>query len=377
MLKWLRSPLPLILAAQLRAQPAPAPILVPFHVVKDNRSVTTLAKDDFILLEDGVAREITQFRGAETRPPVELIFLLDTTTPATRGANPDIPDPFLNLRELAGLMADPGQEIRASVYGYSSGLKRFCPPTRDVAILRSGFAGAMGVPYLQQHEIPADAFNGLGAHPSLPMEDNVAVALPVMMPSTKVIPSPGKRVPGVGSGHGILTWNEALIATAQAVAREPSDAVRIFVPLLNGLPAPDWDAAEVGRVYQQLGFLLYPKVRQHAWILGEKRALTLGRPDRPGSPAAPGLDWKKMTNAEKLSWLDEEDKLIKSYEALSEQTGGDGFATAPPYQTVPSLLAAEIPSIYVAAVNPHTPGEHKIEMRLRDENLGRIVGGTR
>src|SRR5579872_1645563 len=71
-----------------------ATVLVRFHVVKDGAQVPGLTPDDFQLLEDGVPRDITFFSGGPPtpggppstasrvgapEPPVELIFLFDTT----------------------------------------------------------------------------------------------------------------------------------------------------------------------------------------------------------------------------------------------------------------------------------------------------------
>jgi hypothetical protein len=354
-LRWLRSPILLFFATPFFPQQTTAPLLIRFHVAQGNQSATTLTANDFVAIEDEKPLSITDFWNGET-PPVELIFLLDSSTPFDRFTQLR-PDPSLDVRELASMMARSPVEIRAAVYGYSSGLKRFCPPTRDPAVLYGAFDGAMGVRYLQRHEL-------------YPNPDATEISPDINPPfaSEQRIPSPGKRVPGVTAGRQKLSWNEALIATAQAVAREPSNATRIVIPLLNGLPQPGWDPQEVVPVYQQLGFLLYPKVQLRRWIQSEKWALTHGKPERPGSPAAPGLDWKKMTTTQKLAWLDQEDSIAKSYEALG---------SSPPYRTIPSLIAAEIASIYIASVTPRSPSWHKIEIHLRDTNLGQIVGGVR
>jgi hypothetical protein len=251
-------------------------------------------------------------------------------------------------------------------------LKRFCPPTRDPETLAYAFLGVSGTPYFRRHNGTSTFARIDAANPALEPERSI---IRDFMPP---IPSPGERVPATRPGDKMVSWNEAQIATAQDIAREPSSATRIVIPLLNGLPESGWDPQEVVRLYQDLGFILYPRISLRPWILGEKWALTHNKPERHGTPKATGLDWKRMSKAEKLAWLDQEDALAQRYEALGEQTGGRASLFGDHYGTVAKLLSAEVPSIYIAQVEASgTPGSHKIEIRLRDESLGKVVGSTR
>jgi hypothetical protein len=114
MLKWLCVPLAILAAAPVFAQQTiPPPVVVRFHVVKGDQLVTTLTRDDFFLLEDGVPRKISEFWGGQTqapKPPVELIFLLDSTIPYDRN-DPRGPDsPVLDIAALGNMIAEAGAE---------------------------------------------------------------------------------------------------------------------------------------------------------------------------------------------------------------------------------------------------------------------------
>jgi hypothetical protein len=373
LIRWLCSPLVLFLATPLFSQPSPAPVVIHFHVMQGNHPVRNLTEDDFIVLEDGAPLNITNFWDGETarrNSPIELIFLLDSTIPLNRLTPIPTDNPLSNTNALAAMLHDPRQEFRAAIYGFGSSLKQFCPPTRDLGVLNGAMLGARGVPYLQRHELPASAFDGLGAPPQQP--DIGDAAIPRYTPP---IPAPGKRMPGPRHKGENLSWNEALIALAQDISAQSSNATRIVIPLLYGLPQPSWDPQQVARVYQELGLGLYPRLMLRPWILSEKWALTHHQPERHGAPIAPGVDWKKMTTQDKLAWVDNEDSLAKNYEALAPQTGANDLSLGSAYRMMATLLTVELPSMYTAQVIP--PASGKLEIRLKDNTLGQIVGGVR
>jgi hypothetical protein len=87
-----------------------------------------------------------------------------------------------------------------------------------------------------------------------------------------------------------------------------------------------------------------------------------------------------MTAVEKLASLDEEDRLAKSYETLGEVTGRRAFQALDPYSTIAQMLAIEVPTVCSAGFtlgSGEALRDHKIEIRLRDDQLGKIVGGMR
>jgi hypothetical protein len=398
-LKWFCFLLTLILATPALSQPnlnpsaVPAPVLVRFHVELGDQLVTTLTKGDFILLEDGRLQSITAFWGAQPdsfsgvgpvrrpKPLVDMIFLLDSTAASGSVADPRGPvTELLGIGALERMVTDPHQEIRVAVYGFGSHLKRFCGPTHDANTLSGAFAGAMGAHYRPQNEIqrrPSDVDPG-------PLPSNWDV-LPSLRASP-AIPAPGKIIPlsSLGAGgrrlpHESLSWDEALIATAQDVAREPSNATRMIVPLLAGLPQPGSDPEAVAKAYQELGVALYPRVTVRAWILSEEWVLRHGGREPP-APTGIGLDWNSLAAPQKLALLNEEDSLTKRYEALGEQTGGMPFLLTTRYRSIAEMLADEASSVYITEFVPPNSGaglRHKIEIHLRDNALGKVVGGIR
>jgi hypothetical protein len=136
----------------------------------------------------------------------------------------------------------------------------------------------------------------------------------------------------------------------------------------------------VAKAYQELGFALYPRVSVRAWILREEWVLRHGGREPQGTPSGIGLDWKSLAAPRKLARLDEQDSLTKRYEALGEQTGGMSFPLTTRYLSIAEMLADEASSVYIAEFVPPNSGaglRHKMEVHLRDNALGKVVGGIR
>src|SRR5579871_341159 len=120
----------------LAAQPTPAfraesaLVLVPFHVARNNAYVANLKPQDIQLIEDGVERKFSVFEfggSSRSRMPVDIVLLFDYSCSMLQTG---LFDPMVFK---AGLL-DGMDNVRVSVYGFGGELRRYCRPTRDMAV---------------------------------------------------------------------------------------------------------------------------------------------------------------------------------------------------------------------------------------------------
>jgi hypothetical protein len=154
-----------------------------------------------------------------------------------------------------------------------------------------------------------------------------------------------------------------------------------MIAVLGGLPSPGWDPGPVLEACRRLGVILYPSVQMRSWLALEKRAIRDGKGERFGSPSGPGLDWKKMSRADKLSWLDEKESVAAAYESVGEQTGGRRFpALKEQWGNLTQMFEDDAASLYTIGYLPRDSDRagtrRRIEIRLRDSSRGSLAGGV-
>jgi VWFA-related protein len=336
------------LLAQQRAQEE-APVfrtetrlaLVHFHVVNKNFYVDNLKREDVILLEDGAPRELAIFEGgltARRTVPVELMLLFDVSGSVMQ-------EGLLDPLSYKTTLLDGLDGAKLSVYAFDTSLKRFCGPTRDPAEL----AGAM------KRVLNFRA----GAQPQ---PEIISLQLP---PKRKSDPRGG-------------TWiYEAVIAMAREAAARQDDATHLVLMFSDGFATTDSRPEDAAGPLRDLGLPVYPVV------LGHKKIADLARQVHEQGYNRQGV--MSDSARERLSRLESQEREILEYASLGELSGGRSFD--PPIMNldmVRRILAAMVAQVrceYVAGFKPAPPdGEprkHKLEVKLRSKNLGKVLSGVR
>ena len=305
--------------------------LVRFHVVQKNRYNTDLKPEDVILLEDGAPRKFTVFENAMagTRTvPVEMTLLFDTSGSVTG-------EGLLNPLAFKETLLDNLQGVRIAVYGFDCNMKRYSGPTRDYAQLQAAF----------------DTLGTRGAKGE-PIELHL----------------PPKRQAPPGGG----TWlYEAVAAVSREAAGTPGDATRMVLVFSDGFPTTNsrpQDAAEIDR---ELGIPVYPVVLGHRRLVQQFDAVQATA--MPATRPSPALGHLTVLQNE-----------IADFASLGELTGGRSFdppeITLSVMRSILNTMVALVRTEYVVGFMPETseaPRKHKLEIRLRGKDAGKVMGGTR
>jgi VWFA-related protein len=331
-----------ILAATAAAQETPVfraesnLVLVRFHVVKKQRYVTALTRDDVVLLEDGAPRAFTLFEGGNAAAartlPVDFTLLFDTSG-SVRNAG------LLNPLVFKESVLDGLEQVRIAVYGFGDRLHRFCAPTRDFAVLKSALAA------LERKRPP---------------EETIALRLP-----------PRRRVLD-GS-----TWLfESVIAGAGRAAAVPANGTRMLVVFSDGLGNTTSTAEDAAGVCRDLGIPVYPVVLGHAQLVEEARLAV--------QQAAAGRSEAARQNY-RLKQLQNQETRMEEFAQLGSLTGGRSFS--PPEITLNVMrqilagMVAQVRTEYVVGFVPEPDAgaarSRKLEIRLRSKDAGSVLGGTR
>jgi VWFA-related protein len=307
-------------------------VLVPFHVARYNAYVPNLKPDDVQLFEDGVARKFTVFEfggSSQRKTPVDLILLFDYSCTLLQTGT------FDPMLFKSGLL-DGMDNVRLAVYGFGDELRRYCRPTRDMAVFQ---------PALQ--------------------------ALVQRRPMNRIkleLPPKRKGTP--------FTWlYEAVIGTVNDTPA--SDASTMMMVFSDGIPTTTSVPEDAATVCQRLGVPVYPVVLCYDEILGKiKQVEETGR-DRQGNltPAA----------GARMMELRATQRHIQDFARLGDLTGGRSFesptVSLQVMRQILGFMVGQVRNQYVVGFVPDTPAgparQHKLEVRLVDKGLGKVLGGTR
>jgi len=322
--------LPSLLAAQetpvFRSEASLA--LVRFHVVRKQTYVVDLKPEDIVLVEDGLPRRFTLFEGGQSARrtvPVDFTLLFDTSG-SVRGR--ELLTPLVFKESLL----DGLERVRIAVYGFGKQVDRYTRPTRDFAQLQAAFSA------IRKRGLPAET---------------IALHLP-----------PGRKSDPYGA-----TWLfESIAATA---ADAEGGATRMLLVFSDGFGTTSAEPQDAAGICQELGVPVYPVVLGHADLVAEARMMPLtGK-----SPQA---------TAYALKQIQQKEETIEKFASLGELTGGRSFD--PPEITLAVMrqvlagMVAQVQTEYVVGFVPERGGagrQHKLEIRLRSKDLGRVLGGTR
>ena len=330
-------------------------VLIPFHVSRDKEVVRNLTAADVSVWEDGQPRD---FKLYEATPAPTILFLFDVGwgTEALM-----VPEAAL----LKAALLDRLPEARIAVYGYDNLLMPFCLPTRDIRELDRALNGVLQFGRESPRAIPWPSPRAAAAHSS---RQYYSLAPEGSIP----IDRPGEQMPAVRLGNSL--HYPAINAATRAMAEWPGDGPRAILIFssgrfygqafwldmserLNYSPKPE-DAAAAAL---QVGISLFPfVVEEHSHI-------------------------DTMAKVNPL-WSEEVRRQHDVLRQLGEATGGLAF-TVSPEATIGATrqnfvdVAEYLATRYVAAFQPVVTGagprRHRVEVRLRSEEVGNLQGGFR
>jgi len=351
-------PLLLLTVSALPAQETPvfragtSLILVPFHVAHNNTYVSSLKADDVQLLEDGVARKfsIFEFAGSTKRQvDVVLLFAYGCTLLQTGMFDP--------LVFKSGLL-DGIDNTRLAVYGFGSDLRRYCRPTRDMAVFEPALRALIQRRPASQIKLQLPPKRKGSPNSETWLYEAVAAAAADATPRPAVHSSIS-FAPGAGAARDSTQGNVLMMVFSDGI------------PTTTSIPE---DAAEVCRLS---GIPVYPVVLCHDRVLDQIKRLQESGRDRQGNFTA-------AANSRMME-LRATERAIQDFARLGDLTGGRSFDTPtmslPVMRQILAFMVGQVRNQYLVGFVPDPPigppRQHKLEVRLLDKNLGKVVGGTR
>ena len=315
--------------------------LVRFHVVRKKFYAEDIKPGDIILLEDGQPREITFFEGGRVKRrtvPVEMILLFDTSGSV-------VDEGLLNPLAFKSSLLDQLENVRIAVYGFGANLQRFCRPTRDAAELARVFQRVIDFKTRAQPR-----------------------------PEILKLELPPKRHSNPNGG----TWlYEAVAGCARDATALPGNPTRMMLVFSDGFPTTDTRPVEGAAVAKDLGMPVYPVVLGHARIAEQMKQVQQTGYNRQGVMSD--------SARQRLSRLEAQEQEIQDFASLGELTGGRSFD--PPVinlmmmQRILGGMVAQVRCEYVVGFTPPPengdPRKHKLDVRLRSKEMGKVLGGTR
>jgi len=324
---------------------------VQFQVVQGKNYVGTLKPEDFVLLEDGAPKRITLFESAATkrRAPMEMVLLFDKSGSVTEAGllNPLV----FRDRLLASL-----PNVKLSVYGFASRLARYSTATRDFAQLSAAFA-ALGKPKL-----------------------------------TGGTPLPIALFPRREKGDGGTWLYEAIAGTVGDVSGKEDGVTRMILVFSDGIGTTTAVPADAAAVCTEAGIPVYAVLLGHrqlrdAYERAEAESARAGFPEPGSAGAGIGNPGGPMggTTGYKLKLAETSLRAAEAFAGLSELTGGRDFdppeITLDVMQRILEGMVFYAGTEYVVGFSPEAgdgkPRKHKIEVRLRNAQDGKIEGGSR
>ncbi len=318
--------IPLLLAAALAQAPPQTPpaedpgfvirtetnlALVRFHVVRKNKYFEQLRPEEIELREDGQPQKLALFEGPSTgrTVPIEVILLFDVSLSVS------------DLNLLAGvqdILKGIGAHAGISVYAFANRLRRFTPPTRDMAAIRAALDGALDY------------------------------------------------------AHGGTRLYEAIMRTAtESLRGGAGPTTRIMIVFSDGLSTTKTKPEEAVKIARACGVALYPVV------LGHLRVIQQGQiNDRPGFANPRALE--RQARAMDKEWQMREFAEIGA--ATGGRSFDPPHLNELVVREILKSVVRDVQAEYVAGYYPasgETRRAHKVEVVLRDKRAGKVYGGVR
>ncbi len=323
-----------------------------FHVVHGKSYLTSLKVEDFVLLEDGAPQRITLFESALTRRsnPLEIALMFDVSGSVTDAG-------LLNPLVVREKLLDGLPNVKVSVYGFNTRLARFTSATRDFAQLSAAFT---------------------------------LLAKPKPLPGEKIALQLFPRRDG---GNGTTWLYESIAAAVHDISTKEDGVTRMLLVFSDGIGTTAAVATDAARVCNDAGIPVYAILLGHRDLIGayQQAAAESGAPSAidSGGFAVPGEGNKMVlagnAAAFKLKQAETSLHAAEAFANLGDLTGGSSFdpprITLDVMQRILESITSLIASEYVVGYAPGPPEgktrRHQVEIRLRNPQAGKILGGSR
>jgi len=319
--------------------------LVRFQVVHDNTYVLNLKPEDIQLYEDGKPQKFTVFengRASGRTNTADLVLLFDISGSVLNAG-------LLNPLVFKSTLLDGLPNVRLAIYGFSDDLRRYCPPTRDLAVIEA-------------------AFRSLGQR--APGETIILEPLPkrsVKKPGTwiyEAVIAAAREMNPKPDVHSTVDFSDPAPASESALPSLSTAMMLVFSDgLANGSSAVPEDASAVA---QELGIAVYPAVLGYKDILDQINQAKVAKRDV------------------RLMNLQSQENEVRMFTRLGPLTGGRAFnlpqISLAVMQQILDFMVGQIRHQYLVGFVPEvssTPRSHKLEVRLVDKTQGTLMGGTR
>jgi VWFA-related protein len=313
--------------------------LVRFHVVYKKQYIANLKPEQIELLEDGKPQKITLFEGGIRKgrtTPVELILVFDTSGSV-------IQEGLLDFMAFKRELLDTIPNATISVYRFETRMRRLAVRTRNPEELRQAFAAldkrnpAGTILKLEQHAGEKDRKRGIGGSPIY----------------------------------------EAVMEAARDASTGPANVTRQILIFSDGFETSTTKPETAAKYVQELGIPVYPVVLGHQKIV---ERIERGVRQQVGDGRTPNPPSNDLRNAEA------QQQRIERFASLGEQTGGrhfdPRFFTPESLRNILQFMVGQVRNEYVAGYSPAPSGSekkktHKLTVRLKDKEFGKLLGGTR
>lgn len=286
--------------------------MVRFHVVRKNKYVEQLRPEDIELREDGQPQKVALFEGPSTgrTVPLEVILLFDVSLSISQV------DLLAGVQDT--ILKGIGEHVTVSVYAFANRLRRFTPPTRDIAKIKAALDGAMDY------------------------------------------------------AHGGTRLYEAIMATAADASRAGSrPATRLMIVFSDGLATSKTKSEDAVKIARAHGIPLYPVV------LGHLRVIQQGQVSgRPGFENPRALE--RQARAMDKEWQMRE--FADTAAPTGGRSFDPPLLNEMVVREILKSVVRDVQTEYIAGYYPasgETRRTHKVEVVLRDKNAGKIYGGVR
>jgi hypothetical protein len=164
---------------------------------------------------------------------------------------------------------------------------------------------------------------------------------------------------------------------ARDASTGPANVTRQILIFSDGFETSTTKPETAAKYVQELGIPVYPVVLGHQKIV---ERIERGVRQQVGDGRTPNPPSNDLRNAEA------QQQRIERFASLGEQTGGrhfdPRFFTPESLRNILQFMVGQVRNEYVAGYSPAPSGSekkktHKLTVRLKDKEFGKLLGGTR